>query len=139
MAFENFRGLSLITKALKRKSIFKFWMANCVKPPLVLALNRITQPLALPRARAALASFPPFPHEEEELRVHGPSGVNAPNKGEVATTVAFSSDRPKKVSRASDSRPLNPGLFCSTVSLFPLSFLPVGSALCPPPNIAHAH
>ena len=88
-----------------------------MKPPLVLALNRITQPLALPRARAALASFPPFPHEEEELRVHGPSGVNAPNKGEVATTVAFSSDRPKKVSRASDSRPLNPGLFCSMVSL----------------------
>ena len=115
-----------------------------MKPLLVVVLNsmqKITQPLALPRARAALASFPPFPHEEEEeLRVHGPSGVNAPNKGEVATTVAFSSDRPKKVSRASDSRPLNPGLFCSTVSLFPLSFLPVGSALCPsPPNIAHAH
>ena len=81
-------------------------------------MQNITQPLALPRARAALASFPPFPQEEEEeLRVHGPSGVNAPNKGEVATTVAFSSDRPKKVSRASDSRPLNPGLFCSMVSL----------------------
>ena len=95
-------------------------MANCVKPLLVVVQNsmqKITQPLALPRARAALASFPPFPHEEEELRVHGPSGVNATNKGEVATTVAFSSDRPKKVSRASNSRPLNPGLFCSMVSL----------------------